>query len=128
MHEELERLTRMARSMIETDSPQMDAAISINEELYDEHIEAGNVLAERVDDFTRDVWRMHVQNTPIPSSLASRWREVKPEEAMAALGNLSSATTDLDALRSLVVDVGVVASYVFMREGRRHYGLTEVQA
>src|SRR5690606_13781359 len=97
------------------------------EELYDEHIEAGDVIAERVDGFSRNVWRTHVQNTPIPSSLASRWREVRPEEAMAALGNLSSATTDVDAIRSLVVDVGVVASFVFMREGRRHYGLTEVQ-
>lgn len=124
VHEELTGLARMARSMIETDSPHMDSVVAINQELFDEHLEAGHILAERVDTFTRSVWTAHVNSVPMPTSLASRWRYVKSEEAMAALGNIESVTTDVDAIRRLVVDVGVVASFVFQREGRKHYSLT----
>lgn len=126
MHEELERLAHMARSMIETDSPHMDAAVNANIDLYDEHIEAGDIIAERVEEFTRGLWEKHVENAPMPSSMASRASGATHDEAMAALGNLSSATTDVDAIHRLVVDVGVIASHVFMREGRRHYEVTEV--
>lgn len=128
MHEEIEGIAQMARSMIEDETSDMDESIAATQTIFYEHVEAGRAIAERVDDFTKALWLTHANAVPMPMSLAARWPKASVEEAYAALGSTESVTTDVEALRSLITDVGIIVSHVHQREGHRHYSLTGGQA
>ena len=114
--------------MIENDTTTMDQVFADKVDLYDEHMSTGNIIAENIDGFHRGMWKTHVQRHPLPKDLGASPIEYTHDDAMAALGRLEATQTDVDAIRRMIVDVGIIAGHVFVREGKRHYGITEVSA